>query len=386
MAYNRIQPYHEMQVWDGITGQRIEFTGLRSALDVATGPENQKDIVAYMAENANLTHALLKRLDQLGETSFFSPAAVENISYAEKTAEGYDFSSWPRVTLQDGRFLIARLLVGADGANSPVRKFAGIPSRGWDYDRQGVVATLALESDAWGHENFKTAYQRFLPTGPVAMLPLSGNRATLVWSTTPERASLLKSLSARDFCAMVNAAFRLRMVDIDFMHTLSSGHEEELSWRSEHTPLDLQKLPQKVFSIQDGSVAAFPLRMRHADTYVAERVALVGDAAHTVHPLAGQGLNGGQADVASLVKQIEFAVTHGMDIGSSFALEGYVRERYLQNHIMLGVCDKLHKLYSVASGPLVSLRSLGLGAVNGLAPLKNFIMRQAAGTGTKMFL
>lgn len=386
VAYNRIQPYHEMQVWDGITGQRIEFTGLRSALDVATGPENQKDIVAYMAENANLTHALLKRLDQLGETSFFSPAAVENISYAEKTAEGYDFSSWPRVTLQDGRFLIARLLVGADGANSPVRKFAGIPSRGWDYDRQGVVATLALESDAWGHENFKTAYQRFLPTGPVAMLPLSGNRATLVWSTTPERASLLKSLSARDFCAMVNAAFRLRMVDIDFMHTLSSGHEEELSWRSEHTPLDLQKLPQKVFSIQDGSVAAFPLRMRHADTYVAERVALVGDAAHTVHPLAGQGLNGGQADVASLVKQIEFAVTHGMDIGSSFALEGYVRERYLQNHIMLGVCDKLHKLYSVASGPLVSLRSLGLGAVNGLAPLKNFIMRQAAGTGTKMFL
>jgi ubiquinone biosynthesis monooxygenase Coq6 len=120
--------------------------------------------------------------------------------------------------------------------------------------------------------------------------------------------------------------------------------------------------------------------MRHADTYTSERVALVGDAAHTIHPLAGQGLNQGQADVQSLVKAIEYAVLHGQDIGTQMALDSYNSERYAANHIMLGVCDKLHKIYSVESGPLVHARSIGLKAVNSMGLLKNFLMEQASKT------
>ena len=136
--------------------------------------------------------------------------------------------------------------------------------------------------------------------------------------------------------------------------------------------------------VQEGSVASFPLKLRHADTYIGERVALVGDAAHSVHPLAGQGLNQGQGDVQSLVKAIEYSVTHGQDLGTQLSLEGYNSERYAANHVLLGVCDKLHKIYSVESGPLVPLRSVGLRAVNALSPLKKFFMEQASGTGAKV--
>ncbi len=125
--------------------------------------------------------------------------------------------------------------------------------------------------------------------------------------------------------------------------------------------------------------------MRHADSYIGERVALVGDAAHTIHPLAGQGLNQGQGDVESLAKTIEYSVSHGQDIGVRMSLEPYLSERYAPNHVLLGVCDKLHKLYSVGSGPLVPLRSWGLNAINAMRPLKNVIMDQASGNGIKLF-
>lgn len=367
-----------MQVWDGVTGARIEF-------DCAPGSAPPAGAaIAYMNENLNLTSALLKRLDELGGVSVFDNARVERIAYGEETEE-LDLREWPVVYLSGGKQLSARLLVGADGGNSPVRSFAGIEARGWDYNRHGVVATLELEGEGWGGASTKIAYQRFLPTGPVAMLPLPGNYSTLVWSTTPSNASLLKSLSAKDFIAMVNAAFRLSPADLEYMHTQDSGQAEEYSWRLEHTPLDARTVPQTVIGVQQGTVASFPLRLRHADTYIGERVALVGDAAHTIHPLAGQGLNQGQGDVQSLAKTIEYAVSHGQDIGVTMSLEPYASERYVENHVLLGVCDKLHKLYSVGSGPLVPLRSLGLSAVNALGPLKTFLMNQAAGNGIKVF-
>jgi ubiquinone biosynthesis monooxygenase Coq6 len=375
---DRVQAYQEMQVWDGVTGARIEF-------DWAPGSAPADGTtIAYMNENLNLTSGLLKRLEELGGVSMFDNARVERIAYGEETDE-VDLREWPVVHLSGGKQLSARLLVGADGANSPVRSFAGIEARGWDYNRHGVVATLELEGEGWGGEHTKIAYQRFLPTGPVAMLPLPGNYSTLVWSTTPGNASLLKRLSVKDFIAMVNAAFRLSPVDLEYMHTQESGQAEEYAWRLEHTPFDYRAVPQTVMGVQEGTVASFPLKLRHADTYIAERVALVGDAAHTIHPLAGQGLNQGQGDVQSLAKTIEYAVTHGQDIGVTMSLEPYVSERYAANHVLLGVCDKLHKLYSVGSGPLVPLRSAGLSAVNALGPLKNFLMNQAAGNGIRVF-
>ena len=331
-----------------------------------------------MIENLNLTTALQKRLAELGGAEIVSPVKVDSINFGEET-ESLDLRTWPVLTLSNGQRLGARLLIGADGANSPVRNFAGIESRGWDYGRMGVVATIQLEGEGWGGPDQKTAYQRFLPTGPVAMLPLPGNMATLVWSTLPDRAMKLKQLKPEDFCAMVNAAFRLLMVDIDYMHTIKDGHVDEFNWRMQHTPVNEHEVPMRAVGVQEGSVAPFPLKLRHADTYVTERLALVGDAAHTIHPLAGQGLNQGQGDVASLVKTIEAAVETGQDIGSQISLEDYNSERYAANNAMLGVCDKLHKLYSFDSGPIVPLRSLGLRAVNNLGFLKGFLMNRAAG-------
>jgi ubiquinone biosynthesis monooxygenase Coq6 len=211
------------------------------------------------------------------------------------------------------------------------------------------------------------------------MLPLPGNMSTLVWSTTPERAARLKALSQKDFVAMVNAGFRLSSTDLEYLHTLDAGQEAEVAWREKHTPVNVQAIPMRTTDVQVGTVASFPLRMRHADTYTGERVALVGDAAHTIHPLAGQGLNQGQGDAAALVRTISHAVQTGQDIGSTLALESYTSERYAENNAMLGVCDKLHRLYSVESGPLVGLRSLGLRAVNAMGPLKGFFMSRAAG-------
>lgn len=371
-----------MQVWDGVSGARIDF-GYNQA---PGGEENpRREGMACMIENLNLTSGLLKRLEELGSVATFDKSKVESISLGEETDEGADLREWPVVHLADGKRLHARLLVGADGANSPVRSFAGINASGWDYNRHGVVATLQLEAPDYDYypgdpyEAPKVAYQRFLPTGPVAMLPMPGNYATLVWSTTPENAALLKKLGPKDFIAMVNAGFRLSTVDLEYLHTMAGNQADEVAWRLQHTPVAPHSVPNAVTGVQEGSIASFPLKFRHADTYVSERVALVGDAAHTVHPLAGQGLNMGQGDVQSLSQAIRFAVEHGLDIGATMSLEAYNADRYAKNHVLMGVCDKLHKIYSVGSGPLVPLRSLGLKIVDGLGPLKGFLMERAAG-------
>ncbi|KAF1996708.1 ubiquinone biosynthesis monooxygenase COQ6 [Amniculicola lignicola CBS 123094] len=374
----RIQPYQEMQVWDGVTDARISFDWDSARSGLTPRSPSQSTTIAYMIENINTTTTLLSRLSELGGVDIFSATKVASIELGTDT-EQLDLSSWPILTLSNGKTLAARLLVGADGANSPVRSFADIPSRGYDYNRHGVVASLTLSGPGRGGVDHKIAYQRFLPSGPIAMLPLPGNMATLVWSTTPERAAVLKSLSQKDFVAMVNAGFRLSYTDLEYLHTMPSGQEEEIEWRLKHTPVNEQAIPMKVAEVQQGTVASFPLKMRHADTYTGERVALVGDAAHTIHPLAGQGLNQGQGDAASLVRTISQAVQTGQDIGSVLALEAYNSERYAENNAMLGVCDKLHRLYSVESGPIVGLRSLGLRAVNAMGPVKGFFMERAAG-------
>ncbi|KAF1808130.1 ubiquinone biosynthesis hydrox [Eremomyces bilateralis CBS 781.70] len=317
---SRIQPYTRMDVWDGVSDAHISFSD---------PPPTSPSTIATMLENANITTALHRRLSTLSPPTLFQPAKVASISLGPPPSPdptSLDLSSWPHLTLNTGPTLAARLLVGADGANSPVRTFAGIESRGWDYGAHGVVATLQL-ADTPDPPETRTAYQRFLPTGPIALLPLPGNRATLVWSTKPELAKRLKRMSGEDLVAAVNAAFRLSV----------------------------------------------------ADSYVGERIALMGDAAHVTHPLAGQGLNQGQIDAQALAKIIEDAVLHGEDIGALMTLERYNAERYAANNAMLGVVDKLHKLYNVGSGPIVGLRSLGLSVVDKVGPLKRFLMKQAAG-------
>ena len=369
-----------MRVWDGLSSQsRINFDALTSEPPIAS-----------MTENSNLSRALITRLDDLSAISLFGRTSVADIqlgSAATSSAESptsFDLSSYPHVTLSSNHTIAARLLVGADGLNSPVRKFAGIPTRGWDYDRHGVVATLKLPPGS-GHrsENYRgvTAYQRFLPSGPIAFLALPSDYATLVWTTTPSQAMRLKSLGIEDFVAMVNAAFRLDVVDINYMFTLDSGQVSELEWRervqSDQVDVD-GEMPQRIASIQEGSIASFPLRLRHASSYTTNRIALIGDAAHTIHPLAGQGLNMGLADSRSLASAIEDAVLHGADIGTEIGcLDKYNADMWMSNNRMLGAVDKLHWLYSAKSWPVVGLRGFGLRAVDALNPLKGWFMRQA---------
>lgn len=398
----RTQPYHGMEVWDGVSGSKISFDpvdqtpglldslaelvpGSRYAASRKRYETGDPTTVATMCENTNLTASLLQRLKEAGGIEFLDKTKVESIHLGPEpeNAEAPDLSQWPVLTLPNNRQLAARLLVGADGANSPVRQFADIPSNGWDYNQNGVVATLQLDR-SFTLDELRTAYQRFLPTGPIALLPLPGNRASLVWSTTPAFATKLKQLSPADFTAMVNAAFRLLPIDIDFMltHHDSVSPASELAWRQTSTNSASLGLPNsfpRITEVQEGSVASFPLRMRHADTYTGHRVALIGDAAHTTHPLAGQGLNLGIADAESLNKSISHGMETGMDIGTCWALDSYNADRWAKNNAMLGVVDKLQKLYSAGSGPVVWGRSLGLDLVNKLGPLKGALMGAAAG-------
>ena len=393
---DREQEYQEMKVWDGETGSRISFDW-----SMETPPFEEMRTVATMTENANLVRALLGQIAASGDENctLFSNTTVAGIDNgSDLQADGPDLSAWPVLSVkptgpdseaQEPSRIAARLLVGADGINSPVRSFADITTQGWDYNRHGVVATLALGelSTPPFPANLHTAYQRFLPAlgGPIALLPLPNNHATLVWSTTPQHAAYLKSLPAPAFLAMVNAAFRLSMTDLTYMmgmerpSTEPFSHEDELIWRTQHTPLPPQTPPMAI-GVQEGTVASFPLRFRHAAQYISPRVALVGDAAHVIHPLAGQGLNLGLADVAALSRTIEYAVSHGMDIGDLLTLERYSCERYLPNAKIGGACDLLHKMYTVpGQNPIAWARGLGLDVIDRLPFVKSFLMKNAEG-------
>jgi ubiquinone biosynthesis monooxygenase Coq6 len=410
---SRVQAYDEMQVWDASNDASLKFDWQAQTRKYNAPPRT----VATMTENANLTRGLLERVVELGaESSLMSGTSVSSIANGPDDPEGFDLSGWPLLTLESKTSattstpstIAARLLVGADGFNSPVRSFAGIDSKGWDYGRHGVVATLTVQppqdsTDADSFDLFSdeplpnraTAYQRFLPRfgGPIAVLPLPQNRASLVWSTTPGNAAYLKSLSPSAQVDMINAALRLGQTDLEYMFNLppsetgtetDTNHESELRWRLQHTPAPSTN-PPVVTEIQEGSLASFPLRFRHATSLVGPRVALVGDAAHTVHPLAGQGLNLGLADARSLAECVAYAVAHGMDIGDGFALARYSENRFGKGLLMAGGVDVLNSVYQFAGGDgLLSTlasraRGLGMRLVDSdLVPgLKGLIMKQA---------
>ncbi|GAA5815003.1 hypothetical protein MFLAVUS_008507 [Mucor flavus] len=398
MALDRANGYRDMQVWDGVTDARIH---LDSAILKDYGSKSLKEnTIAYMVENLNVQSAALKRIEecrangsQIDLIQQVKVAEIEGPKEEEKNVdEGLDLHDWPTVHLDNGRKLKARLLIGADGINSPVRNFANIDSLGWDYDAQGVVATLKLDPTRPNN----TAWQRFLPTGPIAMLPLSEGYASMVWSTTPAIAKALKNVSSTDFCNLVNAAFRMSHIDLKYlykqidMQTFKPACDisEEYHWRESVAKKSMNdqeifdrefSLPPEIIQVQDKSRASFPFRLRNAESYVSDRVALVGDAAHATHPLAGQGMNQGLLDVECLSQLLEKGATEGQDIGSIHLLRQYASERYLRNIMMITSCDKLHRLFSTDAAPITWARSLGLNAVNNTGFLKAEIMKYAMG-------
>jgi 2-octaprenylphenol hydroxylase len=245
-----------------------------------------------------------------------------------------------RVGLDDGREFRAGLIVGADGAESAVRRQAGIETRGWDYGQRAVVAHLRPE-----RPHGATAWQRFLDTGPLALLPLADGRVSLVWSTLPEEAESLVALDDAAFSARVTEA--------------SAG---VLGTLAPTTPR-----------------ASFPLRLLHARRYTGERVALVGDAAHTVHPLAGQGINLAFLDAAALVDVAGDALAAGDDPGEARALRRYERWRKAEALPALALLDGVKRLYS-GGNPLQSrLRRGALGLAQSSGTVKRLLMQRALG-------
>ncbi|GAB5591477.1 Putative ubiquinone biosynthesis monooxygenase [Umbelopsis nana] len=403
---DRIKPYHDMQVWDAVSGARVQFN--TSMLD-----QGSKDMpIAWMIENVHLQNGILQSVADHNSNGanmeIIEKTKVANILYVENEddrKDGFDLSDWPTVELSNGRKLKTRLLVdafdiswyqnraknanslslqiGADGANSPVRNFAKINSLGWDYDTHAVVATLEMDNS----RSNETAWQRFLPTGPIAILPLKDGISSMVWSTKPHMAAAIKALPEDAFCHLVNAALRLSVPDLKYLYKelVDDGEsfgkiiKEELTWRESVGQLSKtdpeirdteMTLPPEVLGVQKNSRAGFPLRLRNAERYIADRIALVGDAAHTIHPLAGQGLNQGLLDVQKLSEVLEAGVKNGEDIGHIHLLSHYASNRYGRNVAMLSACDKIHRLFGTEFEPIVWARSFGFHAVNAFDSVK----------------
>lgn len=387
---DRVKFYNNMVAYDSQDSDaRIHF----DASNVISESGDRAEIAA-MCEVVHIQASLLQKIDAINQelrvedkAVIIDDAKVVNIASGvfDPVIGPDDLPrlDWPIVSLSTGEVLQCRLLVGADGQNSPVRKFADIESRGWSYDRFGVVGTLKLQFN-----DFRDiAWQRFLTTGPLAILPLPEDNATFVWSSTPELAEILMKVDEKIFPQLLNAAMTLEEVDLNYIYKLLKANPadmlvlEEIEWRSSLIPeedLD-EKFPVPISELVSGSRARFPLKFLHADTYIAPRVALVGDAAHTVHPLAGQGLNMGQTDVALLVEALEKGVERGLDIGSTLVLERYVATAWPNNHVLMGICDKLHKIFSTDFYPLVAVRGFGLKSLNYFEVVKESMVKAISG-------
>ena len=290
----------------------------------------------YMVENRHMRQALLTRAAEIENLEVVAPMTAESF---ERDSGGVTAS------LANGRTIHCRLLVGAEGRGSPTRQAAGIKVSGWRYHQVGIVCTVR---HARPHEG--VAQERFLPAGPFAILPLTGNRSSLVWTEREDLAPHMMALDDRAFLAEVAKRFGDYLGEIEI----------------------------------EGPRWSYPLSLQVAERYIDQRLALVGDAAHGMHPIAGQGLNVGLRDVAALAEVVVDAARLGLDIGGADVLERYQRWRRFDNVTLLAVTDLLNRLFSNDIGPLASGRRIGLAAVEQIPPLKKIFMRHARGTVGKL--
>jgi 2-octaprenyl-6-methoxyphenol hydroxylase len=318
------QPILDMVITDSRLEDATRPVFLTFAGEVAPG-----EPFAHMVENRRLIDVLLTRAEATG----VELRATAVTSY-DARSEGID------VTLGDGSVITASLLIAADGARSKLRERAGIATHGWEYDQSGIVVTVGHERDHEGR-----AEEHFLPAGPFAILPLTGKRSSLVWTEGRDEAARLTALSEEEFHGELEQRFGLHLGEIK--------------------ALDKPR--------------AFPLSFSVARSFIAERLALVGDAAHVIHPIAGQGLNMGLKDVAALAEVVVDAARLGIDLGQADVLERYQRWRRFDTMAMGLATNSLNLLFSNRSTLLRTVRDIGLGIVDRAPPLKNLLIRQAAG-------
>ncbi|XP_061467702.1 ubiquinone biosynthesis monooxygenase COQ6, mitochondrial [Rhineura floridana] len=353
----RVKPFRRMQVWDACSEAMIIFD-----------KDNLEDM-GYIVENDVILSALTKQLEAVSdqvEVLYRSRAVGYTWSLPYQTS---DSSPWIHIDLADGHKLQTKLLIGADGQNSMVRKAAGIQNMQYRYEQSAVVATLHL-SEATDNN---VAWQRFLPSGPIALLPLSDTVSSLVWSTSHEHASQLQNMEEERFIDSINSAFWSNANHSDFIDTAGSMFRSAVSLLMP-SGTAARQLPPSVAKVDPKSRAVFPLGLGHATEYVQHRVALIGDAAHRVHPLAGQGVNMGFGDIACLSHHLSAAAFNGRDLGSLKHLLQYEEERQRHNLSLMAAIDMLKRLYSTSMAPLVLLRTWGLQATNAVPPVKEQIM------------
>lgn len=328
IAAYRSCDYRHMTVWDAEGTGRIEFDQTEVAAPA----------LGTIVENRAIVGALLERIRGAQDIRLFSPTPLTSCTRAP--------SGQMSLELEGGDVLRADLVVAADGALSRVREMMNFRTREWDYGHRAVVATVQTERH---HE--ATAWQRFLPSGPLALLPLPGTDSqhfcSIVWSMQEEPAEGVLALDDPGFCAALGRASEGRL-----------GAVRDCSRRF-----------------------AFPLRQRHAVDYVQPGVALVADAAHTIHPLAGQGINLGLLDVAALAQEVLAGYRSGVQPGQIELLKRYQRQRKGENLLMMSAMDAFKRLFEQQSLPLRWLRNTGMRAVDQTVPLKQRLMRHAMGLG-----
>ena len=315
------QPYRDMRVWDAGSPGEVHF----DAADLG-----EPDL-GHIIESRVIECALLGVLEGIDSVTRLCPAALDRFE---------DAGGRRRVLLRDGAVLDTKLLVGADGKSSRVRELAGIPVQVSDYGQQALVAVVATERP---HRD--TAWQRFLPSGPLAFLPLHDGRCSIVWSATSDRAEALLALDDEAFRERLGEAFEYRLGRITAC----------------------------------GERALFPLVRQSADAYVQPRLALVGDAAHVVHPLAGQGVNLGLKDVQALADALRAARARGRDPGALPVLRRYERARRGDNLLTMMTMDAFKQLFGSEALPLRALRGAGMKLFEAAAPLKTRVVRAAMG-------
>ena len=362
----RFQEVKSMQVWDSASDSLITFNH----------PEMLEDL-AYIVENDIILEALMKQLDHMSnsvEIRFGSKVIDYHLPHPGGFEETTDANPFAGVSLEGGEKLWTKLLIGADGYKSLLRKTAGIHTVDWEYGQFGVVATVNIQETP----DNNVAWQRFLKTGPIAMLPLSSKHSSLIWSTSTEQAKSLAKLSDESFADAVNNAFWSDEMRDTVADTAARRFDDLLRGVGLQNGGSRQ-LPPTVIGVTEGTRAMFPLGLCHSSQYVKTRVALIGDAAHRIHPMAGQGVNLGFGDVESLANKISQAVTNGMDIGSINPLLEYETERQRAVLPVMCLTDGLNRLYSASWTPIVLARCLGLQATNALGPLKDRLMKQAMG-------
>ena len=341
LSYSVVRMFRALGVWKHLEAHAqpiLDILVTDAALDRSPGPFSlhfdHREIgepMGVIAENRHIRHALFLAIDNASGIRLTDPASVISATRHASHVEA---------ELSNGARIHADLVVAADGRDSPLREQTGIRTIAWSYPQTGIVATVEHERPHNG-----VAYEHFLPSGPFAILPMTGNRSSLVWTERENLAPELLALPVEEFKSEVARRFGNHFGKIEIA----------------------------------GDRWSYPLRFHLARNYVAPRLALVGDAAHGIHPIAGQGLNLGLKDAAALAECVLESVRLGLTASDVNALARYERWRRFDSFALAAATDGLNRLFSNDIVPLRAIRDLGLGIVDGIGPLRRLFMRHAGG-------